>query len=126
MNPPNPTQHRVPNTAPTAPTATPTVVVVDSGSTLSVCCGAYTSCDQYGEELLQGVLWESATMNQTQTASPILESCGIANVVTRDVLQRVSSNDIRVWAVQTITFTDGRVIEQNLWFDAAGRFHHAS
>lgn len=50
MNPTNTTQHRVPNTAPPAPTATPTVVVVDSGVTLSACCGAYTSCDQYGEE----------------------------------------------------------------------------
>jgi len=38
-----PTPHR-------PPTAAPTVVVVDSGVTLSACCGAYTSCDQYGEE----------------------------------------------------------------------------
>lgn len=33
-----------------SPTPAPTVVVVDSGVTLSACCGAYTSCDQNGEE----------------------------------------------------------------------------
>lgn len=58
---------------------------------------------------------------------PILEASGIASVETREVLQRVSfASDIRVGQVQTITFVDGRTVEQNLWFDAAGHFHHAS
>jgi hypothetical protein len=58
---------------------------------------------------------------------PTLAASGIASVETRDVLQRVSfASGIRVGQVQTITFTDGRIVEQYLWFDAAGRFHHAS
>lgn len=69
MNPPNPTQHRVPNTAPTAPTATPTVVVVDSGCTLSACCGAYTSCDQYGEEYCKACFGNTPTTGIWQMSS---------------------------------------------------------
>ena len=64
-------------------------------------------------------------MTTTETDS-ILAASGIASVQTRDVLQRVSAAGIRVCQVQTITFLDGRMIEQNLWFDAAGRFHHTS
>ena len=70
---------------------------------------------------------------QYRAASPrtrlaeILLLAGISSVTTHDVLQKVGNDfGIHVGQVQTIHFTDGRTVKQNLWFDGNGRFHHAS
>lgn len=61
----------------------------------------------------------------TDYVADALTRAGIASVETRDVRHQ-SSAGIRVWEVQTITFTDGRRAEVDLWYDASGKFHHCS